>query len=33
MGLGPKQAGYKPSAPDLQAFQQALERELAKLGY
>ncbi|HXJ73473.1 MAG TPA: hypothetical protein VNM37_11490 [Candidatus Dormibacteraeota bacterium] len=33
MGLGPKQAGYKPSAPDLQAFQQALERELSKLGY
>jgi hypothetical protein len=33
MGLGPKQPGYKPSAADLQAFQQALERELAKLGY
>lgn len=33
MGIGPKQAGYKPSAPDLQAFQQALERELSKLGY
>jgi hypothetical protein len=33
MGIGPKQAGYKPSAPDLQAFQQVLERELSKLGY
>ena len=33
MGIGPKQPGYKPSAADLQVFQQALEKELAKLGY
>jgi hypothetical protein len=32
LGLGPKQAGYKPSAADLQSFQQALEAELSKLG-
>jgi hypothetical protein len=32
MGIGPKQAGYKPSAADMQAFQQTLERELAKMG-
>jgi hypothetical protein len=32
LGLGPKQPGYKPSAADLQSFQQALEAELSKLG-
>jgi hypothetical protein len=32
LGLGPKQPGYKPSAPDLQSFQQTLEGELSKLG-
>ena len=32
LGLGPKQPGYKPSAGDLQAFQQTLEAELSKLG-
>jgi hypothetical protein len=31
-GLIPKQAGYKPSAADLQQFQAALEAELTKLG-
>jgi hypothetical protein len=29
----PKQAGYKPSAPDVQDFQIALQQEVAKLGY
>ena len=33
LGVGPKQQGYKPSAADLQAFQQALETELSKLGF
>ena len=33
LGLGPKQPGYKPSAADLQSFQQTLEVELAKLGF
>jgi hypothetical protein len=32
LGISPKQQGYKPSAPDLQAFQQTLEAELSKLG-
>jgi hypothetical protein len=32
LGLGPKQPGYKPSAADLQSFQQSLEVELSKLG-
>jgi hypothetical protein len=32
LGLGPKQPGYKPSAADLQSFQQVLEAELSKLG-
>ena len=31
-GLAPDTKGYRPSAPDLQAFQVALERELVKLG-
>jgi hypothetical protein len=33
LGLGPKQQGYKPSAADLQTFQQALETELSKIGF
>jgi len=33
LGLVPKVAGYKPSAPDVQEFQLALQREVAKLGY
>jgi hypothetical protein len=33
LGVAPKQQGYKPSAPDLQAFQQTLEVELSKLGF
>jgi hypothetical protein len=32
LGLAPKQQGYKPSAADLQSFQQGLEAELSKLG-
>jgi hypothetical protein len=33
LGLVAKQPGYKPSVPDVQQFQMALEREMAKLGY
>lgn len=33
LGLVPKQQGYKPSAPDVQEFQLALQQEVAKLGY
>lgn len=33
LGVVAKQQGYKPSAPDLQDFQIALQQELAKLGY
>jgi hypothetical protein len=33
LGLVPKQAGYKPSAGDVQDFQIALQQEVAKLGY
>lgn len=33
LGLTPKQQGYRPSAADLQTFQQALETELSKLGF
>jgi hypothetical protein len=33
LGVVPKQAGYKPSAPDVQEFQLALQQEVAKLGY
>lgn len=33
LGIGPKQQGYKPSPADLQAFQQALEKELSKIGF
>jgi hypothetical protein len=32
LGVAPNQQGYKPSGPDVQAFQDALERELSKLG-
>ena len=33
LGLAPKQTGYKPTAADVQDFQMALQREVAKLGY
>jgi hypothetical protein len=33
LGVVPKQQGYKPSAPDVQDFQLALQQEVAKLGY
>jgi hypothetical protein len=33
LGVVPAQQGYKPSAADVQQFQIALEREVAKLGY
>lgn len=33
LGVVPKQAGYKPAAPDVQDFQLALQQEVAKLGY
>jgi hypothetical protein len=33
LGVVPKQAGYKPSAADVQDFQTALQQEIAKLGY
>ena len=32
LGVVPQQQGYKPSAPDVQEFQIALEREMVKLG-
>jgi hypothetical protein len=32
LGVVPKQAGYKPSAADVQDFQTALQSEIAKLG-
>ncbi len=32
LGFDPEQRGYRPSAPDLQQFQAALDRELRKLG-
>jgi hypothetical protein len=32
LGVVPKQAGYKPSADDVQDFQLALQQEVAKLG-
>lgn len=32
LGLAPQQAGYRPSAADVQQFQMALEAELSKLG-
>ncbi|HTL71681.1 MAG TPA: hypothetical protein VL863_00155 [bacterium] len=33
LGVVPKVAGYKPAAADVQDFQLALQREVAKLGY
>jgi hypothetical protein len=33
LGVAPAQQGYKPSAADTTAFQQALETELSRLGY
>ena len=33
LGLAPKQQGYKPTAADVQEFQLALQREIARLGY
>ncbi len=33
LGVIPKQQGYKPAAADVQQFQIALEREMAKLGF
>ncbi|MGC3961347.1 MAG: hypothetical protein QM813_26500 [Verrucomicrobiota bacterium] len=33
LGLVAKQQGYKPSPTDVQQFQMALEREMAKLGF
>lgn len=33
LGVVPQQQGYKPSAVDVQQFQMALEREMAKLGF
>lgn len=33
LGLVAKQQGYKPSPTDIQQFQAALEREMAKLGF
>ena len=33
LGVIPKQPGYKPTADDVQQFQQALDQEMAKLGF
>lgn len=33
LGLAPQQAGYRPSAMDVQQFQMALEAELSKTGF
>lgn len=33
LGLIPQQQGYKPAPTDIQQFQMALEREMAKLGF
>lgn len=33
LGVIPKQAGYKPTPSDIQEFQMALDREMAKLGF
>lgn len=33
LGLAPKQQGYQPAAADVQEFQLALQREVARLGY
>ncbi len=32
LGLSAQQPGYRPAAPDVQEFQQALERELSRMG-
>ena len=32
LAIGPQEPGYKPSAADLQSFQQTLEVELSKIG-
>ena len=33
LGVVPKQQGYKPSAADVQQFQAALEKEVARMGF
>jgi len=33
LALAAQQKGYRPSQPDVQAFQQALQAELAKMGF
>jgi len=33
LALAAQQKGYRPSQPDVQAFQQALQSELAKMGF
>jgi hypothetical protein len=33
LGVVPAQQGYKPSAPDVQQFQAALQNELARMGF
>ena len=33
LGLATQQKGYRPSRPDVQEFQQALQGELAKMGF
>jgi len=33
LGVVPQQTGYKPSAPDVQQFQAALQAEIARLGF
>ena len=33
LGVVPKQQGYKPSAADVQQFQLALEKEIARMGF
>jgi hypothetical protein len=32
LGLAPEQKGYRPTTPDLQAFQEELQRQLQSLG-
>lgn len=33
LGLDPNQEGYKPSAEDVQAFQQELQKQLSRFGF
>ena len=33
LGVVPKKQGYKPSAADVQQFQMALEKEMARMGF